>query len=266
MIHPIPFRRLAWRWTDWIAIFSAHSYDYIKPSKEERMKIAIVSIFAVAMAFLETTVVVYLRALYYPGGFDFPLSAMDPSMLKIEILREAATLIMLLNVGWLNGRNPSEKLAWFIYSFAVWDIFYYVFLKVILDWPSSLFSWDILFLIPTMWVGPVLAPLILSATMILLALMLLYFKRTARPAEIRGAEWFLLIFGSLIVIFTFCHDFLSFGLSHMSFRQMWDLIVQGQSSALAFGYIPRDFSWVLFGAGESLLLYAILRLAKRKVE
>lgn len=229
------------------------------------MKIAIVSIFAMAMAFLETAVVIYLRALYYPAGFDFPLSAMDPSILRIEVLREAATLIMLLCVGLFNGRNMSERLAWFIYGFAVWDIFYYVFLKVFLDWPSSLLSWDILFLIPTMWVGPVLAPLILSATMILLALVLLYF-RTTRPAAIRAAEWLLLTLGSLVVMFTFCRDFLAFCLSRMSFRQMWDLIVGGQSSALTFGYIPGEFPWVLFGAGEVLLLYAILRLAKRRVE
>jgi hypothetical protein len=123
---------------------------------QQFLKVAIILIcYSIAMAFLETTVVVYLRKLYYPEGFDFPLKALDFSIGIIEFLREFATLVMILTVALLTGKTKNEKFAAFIFIFAVWDIFYYIFLYVTLGWPSSLWTWDILFLIPTTWVGPV---------------------------------------------------------------------------------------------------------------
>ncbi len=129
--------------------------------------------FSVAMAALESAVVVYLRALYYPDGFTVALKMLDQQILLIEIAREAATLFMLLGVGWLAGNNFKDRFAYFLLSFAVWDIFYYVWLKVFIGWPSSMLEWDILFLIPFTWLGPVLAPVICSVTMILLAVVIL---------------------------------------------------------------------------------------------
>ncbi len=80
---------------------------------------------------------------------------------------------MLASVGIAAERNNIQRFTYFIISFAVWDIFYYVFLKLFLNWPESLLTWNILFLIPVTWVGPVIAPVILSALMIVLGLMLL---------------------------------------------------------------------------------------------
>ena len=97
-----------------------------------------VCIFSIAMAALEASVVVYLRALYYPEGFTVAFKIIDEAIIKVELLRELATLIMLLSVGYLTGHNFKDRLAYFLLSFAIWDIFYYAWLKMLIDWPSSI--------------------------------------------------------------------------------------------------------------------------------
>ena len=135
--------------------------------KETLNRVWIVTFFAIAMGYLEAIVVAYLRALYYPNGFNFPLANLVQSeILLIEWVREFATIVMLVTVAMLAGKKFFERSAYFIFAFAVWDIFYYVFLKVILDWPASLFTWDVLFLIPWPWVGPVITPVLCSLLMI----------------------------------------------------------------------------------------------------
>src|SRR5215471_13766120 len=114
--------------------------------------------YAVAMAYLESAIVVYLRRLYYPHGFDFPLVIIDIPTLLLELGREAATIVMLATVGIAAGRTKVGKGAYFLLLFGVWDICYYIWLKAFVEWPSSLLTWDVLFLIPVPWVGPVLAP------------------------------------------------------------------------------------------------------------
>src|SRR3954464_1183341 len=129
-----------------------------------------VTIYSIAMGFLETAVVIYLRKLYYPHGFSFPLAPVHNDIAVVELWRELATLFMLISIGILTGRNKAEKFAYFLYSFAVWDICYYVFLWVFINWPGSLMTWDILFLLPVPWVGPVITPCIIAVTMIFFAL------------------------------------------------------------------------------------------------
>ena len=135
-----------------------------------------VTVFAIAMGFLEAIVVVYLRDIYYSGGFKFPLMIIPDSTLRIEILREFCTLVMLLSISFIAGKNKLEIFSYFLFTFALWDISYYIGLKLILNWPASFFTWDILFLIPIPWIGPVLAPLISSFTMILLTLVFFPFR------------------------------------------------------------------------------------------
>ena len=130
------------------------------------------TVFSIAMAFLETAVVIYLREIYYPNGFMFPMVPMEGRLAVTEFWREAATLVMLLGVGVLAGKNFPTRFGGFIMAFAVWDIFYYVFLKLMLHWPESWLTWDLLFLIPVPWTGPVITPIIASLTMILLASLL----------------------------------------------------------------------------------------------
>ena len=90
--------------------------------------------YAIAMAYVESAVVVYLRALYYPQGFAFPLAPLPPDMVAIEIGREAATLVMLLGVAMLAGRERWERFPVFCVSFGVWDLFWRA---GPLDWKSA---------------------------------------------------------------------------------------------------------------------------------
>jgi len=159
-----------------------------------------ITILTAAMGMVESAVVVYLRELYYPEGFRFPVKLTSTTVAITEVIRELATMIMLLAIGNLAGKSKHERFAWFIYSFAIWDLSYYLFLYLIIGWPLSLSEWDILFLIPVIWVGPVWAPLLLSALMILLALCILYFSNQGKNAVLKMREWILLITGALIVI------------------------------------------------------------------
>ncbi len=159
------------------------------------------------MGFLEAIVVVYLRELYYPNGFKFPLSNMPLKIFGIEWIREISTIIMLVVIGIIAGKNPLQKFAYFIFTFGVWDIFYYIALKIFLVWPSSFLTWDILFLIPITWIGPVLAPIICSLTMILLSIVIVHFNEKNYLLKINFKEWFLIILGTIIIFITFNRDF-----------------------------------------------------------
>jgi hypothetical protein len=112
------------------------------------------TLFSIAMGYMESAIVVYLRKIYYPDGFQFPLTPIEVHIRLTEILREAATLIMLITIGIVAGKTKLQRFSFFIFCFGIWDIFYYVFLKMLLGWPATIFDWDILFLIPVPWVGP----------------------------------------------------------------------------------------------------------------
>lgn len=214
--------------------------------------IIVVTIFSIAMAALESAVVVYLRALYYPDQFTVALKLIDERILLVEIVREIATLIMLCGIGYLAGKNFKERLAYFLLSFAVWDIFYYGWLKVFIDWPSSIFEWDILFLIPFTWLGPVLAPIICSVTMIALAFVLLRTDKT-----LSRTVWSLLITGSAFILFTFLEDYAGIIIAN-GFLYDYARILQNQDFlTLASGYIPESYSWGIFWVGEVFLVAGI---------
>ena len=221
-----------------------------------------VTVFAIAMGFLETAVVIYMRALLYPKGFAFPLAPIPSSLILVEILREAATIIMLLGIGVLAGKNAISRFAWFIYSFAIWDIFYYVFLKLLIHWPESLMTWDILFLIPTTWVGPVITPIITSLTMILLAILILITDWKKKNAKLNIREWSLLIIGSLVLIISFTWDYSIFMLEHYNFKDIWT-VPSEEMLKISMQYIPRMFNWFLFWLSEIIILSGIWLYWKR---
>ncbi len=118
-------------------------------NKSLNKKILIVFLFGIAFAYIEAAVVAYLRTIYYPTGFHFPLVMHYDRNLTIEFFREFATLVILVSSGWLLSRKFWEGFGYFLIIFGVWDIFYYVWLKVIIDWPAAVSDPDILFLIPT---------------------------------------------------------------------------------------------------------------------
>lgn len=161
----------------------------------QRSTILKVIIFSVAFAFVESSVVVYLRhllgasqptinknevLLLLPGiAFLQPQIAFNiitnSQLLNVEMAREAATLIMLASVALLAARNIKKAFAFFFLAFGIWDIFYYLFLKLIIDWPKSFFDLDTFFLLPVPWIGPVFVPVIISAVVVTLSL--IYLKR-----------------------------------------------------------------------------------------
>ena len=217
-----------------------------------------VTIFAIAMGFLETSVVVYLRKLYYPEGFKFPLKIIDNDIITTEFFRELATMVMLIGISILTGRNTLEKFAYFIYTFAIWDIFYYVFLKLLLNWPESLLTWDILFLVPFSWVGPVITPVINSLTMIVLAWLIIYFTDKRKSPKTGFLTWSLLILGSLIVIIAYTQDYVAFMMKQFTIGQLLSVTNSKEMLALAIQYIPVSFNWLLFMVGVLMHFGAIV--------
>ena len=171
-------------------------------------KVCNATAFAITMAYLESTIVVYLRRLYYTDrdGFDFPLVIVDVPTLLLELGREACTIVMLATFGIAAGRTKVGKFAFFLFLFGVWDIFYYVWLKVFLDWPASLLTWDVLFLIPVPWVGPVLAPLSVACTMIGMALVMLQVENRGAVKAASKLVWFAQVLACLIIITSFTID------------------------------------------------------------
>ena len=219
------------------------------------------AIFSIAMGFMEAAVVIYLRELYYPHGFSFPLATIPPNVAVIEFLREAATVIMLAAIGIVTGRNLAERFSFFLFCFAVWDLFYYIVLKVFLDWPESLLTWDILFLIPFPWIGPVLAPCIISLTMIVLTLAVVYFHRKDILVTINKKEWALLVIGSLIIITSFVVDYISF-VSHSN-NSFWTPNSRERLFAEFSTYVPKTYNWLLFALGELSIITGIILMILR---
>jgi hypothetical protein len=223
-----------------------------------------VGLLSIAMGYLETAVVVYIRELIYPDGFKFPLQPIEAHLVFTEVFRELATMIMLISIGVLAGRKPTERFAYFILSFAIWDIFYYVFLKVLIDWPESLLTWDVLFLIPVTWTGPVITPVIVALLMIVLALFIIYFTDKQGKTRILGKEWVLLIGGSLIVIIAFCWDYSRFILKEYSFLEVFT-VPQDALFDLSLEYIPVSFNWWLYFLGIIVIISGIFSYAKRSI-
>ena len=207
--------------------------------------------FSVAMGFLETAVVVYLRNIYYPEGFHLPLKVIDPHIALVEILREAATLMMLISIAMLTGKSSIQRFAFFLLCFGIWDLFYYVFLKVFLNWPASLLDGDVLFLIPLPWIGPVLAPCILSLTMMLVALVFLKKENILSESGIGWKNILLMITGSCIVIYSFIMDYK-------------DYVQVDSKTASVFKSEIHEYNWRVFITGELLILIPVLLMTVRK--
>jgi hypothetical protein len=131
-----------------------------------RARLAWVGLFGVAFGYLEAAVVVYLRAIYYPDGFAFPLILADMDVALVELGRELATLLMLLGIAGLAARSAWGRFGAFAVGFGVWDLVYYAALKVALDWPESMGTWDVLFLIPGIWTGPVWSAAVIAVFLV----------------------------------------------------------------------------------------------------
>ena len=205
-------------------------------------RIAAVFLWAVAFALVEAAVVVYLRRILHPGGFAFPLQprAYDP-ILGVEIAREAATLVMLALVGWLADRRGWVRFACVMVAFGTWDIFYYLWLRAFLGWPPSLATLDVLFLIPTVWVGPVWAPCLVSLGLVLCGGAVALRVGTGGRFAFGRRGWALALAGGSLIVLSF----------------LW------RGPEAARGEMPGPFPWPLFALGMALGLTAFARAWRR---
>ncbi len=224
-------------------------------SKESNIQLLWITLFGISMAFFESSIVVYLRALYYPEGFSFPLEVVGPHIAVTEFFRELFSLLMIISVALIATRNFMQRFANFLYIFAVWDIFYYIFLKLLLGWPASLMTWDILFLVPVAWTGPVITPIIISLIMILFALAIRYFNRLSNFNvffEVR--EWLVLIGGAVVIFVSFIWDYMSYVIDNYSKSNetLFDNL-----EAITLNYSPQGFNWWIYIFGILLLLLSL---------
>ena len=185
------------------------------------------TLFAVAFGFLEAGVVVYLRELYYPAGFRFPVVIVPDRIAVMELVRELTTVLMLLAVAVLAGRNRTDRFFVFAYLFGIWDILYYVGLWTFLGWPPSLLTWDVLFLIPVPWLGPVLYPVLVSLLLIGGFLVHDALRKRGKVPRLTTTEWIVACVGALTVIVAFCWN--------------WRVIPRGE--------VPESFPVGIFVAG-----------------
>jgi hypothetical protein len=208
-------------------------------------KIIWVFIFAIAMAYLEAAIVVYLRRLLGIGDLILQVPPFDAQIAAIELGRELATLIMLLAIGWIAGQNMQSRLSYTFIAFGVWDIFYYLWLNIFIGWPKSFLDPDLLFLIPLPWWGPVLAPVLISILMITGGVAVLRKNEIGAPIRFSRSFWIPIIPGVLLMLYSF----------------MADAIRLLPASSLALNDLrPSQFNWPVYWIGFGLALASILQI------
>jgi hypothetical protein len=193
----------------------------------------------IAFGYIEASVVVYLRAIYYPDGFSFPLVLMSQQHVVVELAREFCTIVLLAGFGIVAGRSVRQMAGFFLIAFGVWDIFYYVWLKVVLNWPETLLDWDILFLIPLPWIGPVIAPVVISILMLVAGFWIVRQTEKGEKVGVPATAWALLGAGTLLILYSFMSD-LDAGLrGAMPRAYRYELLIAGVVLFVAAGYLVR---------------------------
>ncbi len=233
---------------------------HTRPAAGAARALAAILVFGIAFGYVEAAVVVYLRTIYQPlrerlnpqaaPGDLFPLIRADElraegpeytRRLLVELGREAATLAMLAGMAWATASCFRTFFASFVIAFGIWDTFYYVFLKLLIDWPASVWTWDILFLLPVPWVGPVIAPLIVAAAMVIAGTTVWLREAAGRPLRPRAGDWAMVVAGGIVLVTAFCWDF---------------------RNTAAGGY-PNPFNWPLFAVGLAVGVAGLVRPLRR---
>jgi len=193
--------------------------------------------------------------MYYLRSLIHRIEPYQPTPLPIaggfglaEAVRELATMVMLLTVGILAGRNWKSRLGYAAIAFGVWDIFYYVFLKVMCGWPHSLLDWDILFLLPLPWWGPVLAPVSIALLMVLWGTVVSSWRIERARNDSEWKAWALNFCGVIVALYLFMAD---------SIR-----VANGGVDALR-NVLPQSFNWPLFCVALVLMAASIGELLWR---
>ena len=209
----------------------------------------LVVVFAAGMAWVEAACVYYLRAMVdrlepYQAN---PLP-MHGVLGPVELVREAASLVMLLTVGGIAGRTRTTRLGYTAIAFGIWDICYYLFLKIICDWPKSLFDWDILFLIPLPWWGPVIAPISIALLMILWGTLVTLDAVRDTVTAATSIWWRFNALGTALALYVFMAD---------SFHAV------SQGVNVPRTVLPTVFNWPLFALAVTLMAAPVAQLAWR---
>jgi hypothetical protein len=201
--------------------------------------------YAIAMAWMESAVVFYLRTLsdrIDPHQTN-PLPQVA-GLAGVELVREAATLLMLFTVGMLAGKTWRTRWGYAAIAFGVWDIFYYVFLKVIVHWPNQLTDWDLLFLLPLPWWGPVIAPTLIALLMITWGTLATQWEHHYHyPFRAEWKMWTLNFAGIVVALYVFMEDALR--------------VANRGEDALRM-MLPARFDWPLFAIALVLMTAPIL--------
>ncbi len=219
-------------------------------------------LFGVSFGYVEAAVVVYLRHIYDPlrqefypqkaPGELFPLITPEQlqskgpeygRLLGTELIREFATLVMLGAAALAVASNFRQWLAGFVLVFGVWDLVFYASLKGLIGWPASLLTWDILFLLPLPWVGPVIAPCIVAGSMVWAGIVLLRRELSGKLLRPTPLHWIAIVGGGVLLMVAF----------------MWDW------RNTTAGNPPNPFNWFLFGAGELLSALAFVHAARQRL-
>jgi len=208
-------------------------------------KLVYLTLFSISMAQVEASLVVHLRSIYYPENplEIFPLMLLTHRDLAIEFIRELATVMMILSVALLAARGFTRVFAAFVYVFGLWDLFYYLWLKIMIGWPVSWFEWDVLFLIPWPWLGPWLTPALIALLFVVWGGRVL-----TSPDEVRFSRSTAVLFvaGALLALMAFLLPAVP-------------LLLQGEEAFR--GYQPDDFRWGLFIPGYILMIASLWRIA-----
>ncbi len=197
-------------------------------------------ILGIAFGIVEGSIVVYLRPLFSPGN-DFSLVILQPEMLnsvqmivlKTEIGREIATLFLLGAAAAIAARSFLHWVSYFVFTFAVWDIFYYVWLAARTGWPDSLTDWDILFLVPVMWLAPVIVPIVISIIGIGVSVLVVRTLDVCGRVIPRPQHWIPVVIALIL----------------------WQISFVNKTSA-GMSRFPESYSWWLFVTGIVLVLGA----------
>lgn len=198
------------------------------------------------MSWVEAAVVLDLRTLtqrFDPYQPD-PLP-MVGNLGQAELIREIATLVMLATVGWLAGTNLRTRVAYSLVAFGVWDVFYYLFLRPLTGWPRSVFDWDVLFLVPLPWWGPVLAPTSVAALMILWGTLTTQVDRAELLHGFDWRVWTLCLVGAGLSLYVFMADAIG---------------VASQGAEAIRAVLPKKFNWLLFGVAWLLMATPVVTL------
>ena len=193
------------------------------------------------MAYVESATVVYLRRIYGLSDLILDIPPIDPVIAQIEVGRELATLVMLMAVGWAVGKTLQSRIGFTFFIFGIWDIFYYIWLKLFIGWPNSLLSPDILFLIPLPWWGPVIAPLLVACLMVIGGILAITGEEKGYMIRLFSKDLLFAFSGMILILFSFMKDALALLPSEIeSLTQLR----------------PTKFNWIIYLIGLAFSSYA----------